>query len=365
MTVHLWDVLDMQALDKAIEGGYVREQTHPALPLRILNYTEKAQYERAWDAVTLNCRGLIVNSDGEIVARPFAKFFNYSEHPEGTFDLRSRVAVTDKWDGSLGILYPTPDGHAIATRGSFTSEQAQHATRVWQERYAEITEVDQDITWLFEIIYPGNRIVCDYGDMDDLVLLGGVEIETGHHVRPGFFVYDGPSTTTFHYDTLAEALAAKPRPGAEGMVVRLNDTRWPARFGTLIKIKQDDYVRLHRLVTGLNARVVWEALGEGKSVADICEPLPDEFHDWVKDVAERLTAKAERVLSLATAKHEAILLALGDEWTRKDYAALAAQSEHRAWLFMLLDGKDPAAKIWRTLRPSGDERPVHVSEDTA
>src|SRR5439155_17561955 len=37
---------------------------------------------------------------------------------------------------SLGILYPTPEGHAIATRGSFASEQALHATEVLREKYA-------------------------------------------------------------------------------------------------------------------------------------------------------------------------------------------------------------------------------------
>jgi hypothetical protein len=51
-------------------------------------------------------------------------------------DLAARCVVTDKLDGSLGILYPTPDGHAIATRGAFVSEQALHATELWLDRYA-------------------------------------------------------------------------------------------------------------------------------------------------------------------------------------------------------------------------------------
>jgi RNA ligase len=338
MTIHLWDVLDLQALDKALEDGYIREQTHPALPLRILNYTERAQYERAWNAVTLTCRGLIVNNQGEIVARPFSKFFNYAEHPEGTFDLAARVTVTDKLDGSLGILYPTPDGHAVATRGSFTSEQAQHATKIWQERYADAAKVDGTATWLFEIIYPGNRIVCDYGDMDDLVLLGAVHHRNGVPLVADVLDYPGPKVNRFAYGTLAEALAAPPRPGAEGIVICFHHD------ATLVKVKQEDYVALHRLVTGLNARVVWERLGAGESVQQICEPLPDEFHGWVRDVADRLMGELRRIEYAARARHEVILDRL---------------------LFMLLDGKDPAPKIWRTLRPSGEDRPVNVSEDTA
>jgi RNA ligase len=359
--VHLGGLFDTAELADLIDAGYVRQQVHPKGSLTILNYTEKAVYERVWNDVTRNCRGLIVRDALEVVARPWRKFFNYGEHPEGSLDLGARVAVTDKWDGSLGILYPSPEGgFAVATRGSFTSEQAVHATKVWQERYAEITEVDEDITWLFEIIYPGNRIVCDYGDMDDLVLLGGVEIMTGRPIRPEFFVYDGPRTKTFAYDTLADALAAQPRPGAEGLVVR-----FPDNDHLMIKLKQDDYVALHRIVTGLNARVVWEHLGEGRTAAEICEPLPDELHDWVKNLAADLSQQMVSIIVAARREHARIKASLPAGWSRKDYAAVASRSPNRAWLFLLLDGKDPSPKIWRTLRPSGDNRPLNITEDVA
>ncbi|MFC9973572.1 RNA ligase [Spirillospora sp. NPDC127200] len=358
-SLHLGDLLDLEALEKAITDGYVRRQQHPDLPLTILNYTERCQYERAWTFVTTTCRGLIVNDEGHIVARPFAKFFNYSEHPEGAFDLGARVTVTDKLDGSLGILYPTPDGYAIATRGSFTSEQAQHATKIWRERYADTADVDQGITWLFEIIYPGNRIVCDYGDLDDLVLLGGVHHRNGVPITADVLDFPGPKVTEFGYATLAEALAAPPRPGAEGIVICF------AHDATMVKVKQNDYVRLHRLVTGLNARAVWEALGAGNTIADICEPLPDEFHGWVENVAADLMNRAVAILTSARREHARIKSTLPDGWTRRDYAAAAATSPLRAWLFMLLDGKDPAPKIWRTLRPTGAERPFDHGEDAA
>lgn len=205
---HLDDLFPPADLKQAIDDGYVRVQHHPELPLRILNYSEKVQWEKAWTSVTLTCRGLIVDDEGNIVARPFGKFFNYSEHPEGSLDLGAYAVVTDKQDGSLGILYPTPDGHAIATRGSFTSDQALHATKIWQERYADKVTVYPDTTYLFEIVFPENRIVCDYGDLDDLVLLGGVDIVSGIPIRTSLIRYPGPRTTTFGYTTLAEALAA-------------------------------------------------------------------------------------------------------------------------------------------------------------
>ncbi|GAA1365731.1 RNA ligase [Streptomyces beijiangensis] len=360
MYPNLSDLVDLDLLAQSISAGYVREQVHPSLPLRILNYSEKAQFERVWDDATRQCRGLIIDRGGKVLARPYAKFFNYAEHPEGSFALDARVVVTDKLDGSLGVLYPTPDGHAVATRGSFASDQALHATEVWLKRYAPIVEPAPGVTYLFEIIYPANRIVCDYGDLDDLVLLGGVETASGTPVPADSLPWSGPRVSTFDYATLREALTAEPRGGAEGLVLR-----FPGQDQTMIKIKQDDYVALHRIVTGLNARIVWERLGAGDGTGSICEDLPDEFHGWVRDVAAGLAARREAILAAAEAEHRRILTGLPEGWERKEYAAAAGRSPHRAWLFLLLDGRDPSARIWHTLRPSGDHRPVNTSEDTA
>jgi len=359
MPLHIGELFDLAHLDERISSGYVRVQQHPTEPLEIYNYTEKAQFEQAWDFATMNCRGLIVHQDGTLVARPFAKFFNYGDPQAGELDLSAPAEVIDKMDGSLGILYPTPDGYAVATRGSFTSMQAVHATAVFRARHRDFEPPD-GMTVLFEIIYPENRIVCDYNGADDLFLLGAVDIATGHVVGPDWVSgWGGPLATVFDARTLGEALAMPPRPGAEGLVVRLLTS------GHMVKIKQADYLVLHKIVTGLNARGVWEALGEGKTVADICEPLPDEFHQWVKDIAGDLLREAGDILDGAELAHEQILASLPAGWTRKDYALAAAKSTFRPWLFNLLDERDPRPAIWKTLRPSGDVRPVTFSEDAA
>lgn len=358
MRPHIDDLLDPVRLAEAVAGGYVKEQTHPELPLRILNYTEKTQYERAWTEVTRLCRGLVVDGDGRVAARPYPKFFNYAEYPEGSFDLDEPAVVSDKADGSLGLLYPTPDGHAVATRGSFASDQARHATAVWRERYADRMKVPEGVTCLFEIIYPANRIVCDYGGLDDLVLLGGVDIATGRVVEVDG--WPGPAAETFAHRTLREALAAPPRPGAEGLIVRL-----PGRGDLMVKLKQEDYLALHRMITGLNARVVWERLGAGEDTAAVCEGLPDEFHGWVNALARDLDGRRRELLARIEAEHAAIVAALPDGWSRKDYAAVASRSPLRGWLFQVLDGRDPSARIWQTLRPAGDDRPFTPSEDVS
>lgn len=362
VTLHLHDLLDVDQLDALIASGHIRHRTHPDDDrLRILNYTEKAQYERVWTHETRTCRGLIVDDAGAVLARPWAKFYNYGEHPEGALDLSARVEVTDKLDGSLGILYAAPDGWAIATRGSFASEQAQHATAVLRERYSDFTPI-AGWTYLFEVIYPANRIVVDYTGLDDMVLLGAVRIADGMAAGPNDVPeWTGPRTRSFEVGNLADALAMPPRPNAEGVVVRFVD-------GLMVKVKQDDYVRLHRLVTGLSERSVWEHLAENAGTyTGLLESIPDEFHGWVQDTAETLKARHWDVLDHAIEAHNELLADLGDNPARKDYAlAIRDRAPELApYCFQMLDGRDPAPSIWKAIRPVGSNPMKHTSEDVA
>ena len=71
---------DLSILNDYVSEGLVIGQAHSTLPLAIFNYSRTCQYDRLWDDVTLNCRGLILDTEGNIIARPFPKFFNYEEH---------------------------------------------------------------------------------------------------------------------------------------------------------------------------------------------------------------------------------------------------------------------------------------------
>jgi RNA ligase len=379
----LYDIVDRDELRAAIEAKHVREQFHPSEPLAILNYTEACVYENGWNDTTLLCRGLIYNTDdGQVVARPFAKFFNYGQPGAAEIPLDADVSVTDKVDGSLGIIYRRPsDGfYAVATRGSFGSDQALHATELLGDRYPDF-EPDTDTTYLVEIVYPENRIVLDYGDQDDLILLGAVDIATGvvdepavARVRSG---WAGPITETFTYRSLAEALAAAPRPNAEGFVVRRTTGRLGAGLGDSVKIKQEDYVALHKIVTGLSQRTVWQHLVDGLPIEDLIKPLPDEFHTWVREVAHELNRAVDRrATELHTAYFDLVSAdptgfsvgATDDAREVKKRFALEAKGHPDAWaLFALYDGKDIRPKLWDQVKPEAFLTPSGrtFSEDAA
>ena len=57
-------------------------QKHPEADLFIYNYTRNAEYNKVWNEVTLQTRGLILDSEMNIVALPLRKIFNDFETKE-------------------------------------------------------------------------------------------------------------------------------------------------------------------------------------------------------------------------------------------------------------------------------------------
>lgn len=384
--MHIYDLAPLDELQWLLANGYVREQVHPTEPLSILNYTDRAMTkpEIFRDYPALNyCRGLIWNTDnGEIVARPFKKFWNRGQDNAARIRPADRVEVIDKVDGSLGIAYRRPsDGFiAIATRGSFTSDQALHATELLGDKYADWYPTAGE-TALFEIVFPENRIVLDYGDQDDLVLLGSVEIESGAVTGPADASYlhrwCGPAADAILAGKWQDVVKQIPlnRENREGVVVRVKMATDMSRIGSMVKLKQEDYLILHRAIFGLSTRRVYEAILAGTELAAILEPLPDEFHDWTRAVhAELYLAFNKRRKLLLEQYSNTMDYAFksglagiyedesGHEWTvdrdKRGAVARLFQESSDPWaMFALLDGKDIAPRIWKDLQPPAGQTP--------
>jgi RNA ligase len=138
----------LEKLNKYHEEGLVYKQVHPTLPLTIWNYSEKVQYEGLWDEITLQTRGLVTDDEGNIVARPFKKFFNLEE---GKHTPTEEFEVYEKMDGSLLIVFWYEGKWIVATRGSFTSDQAIKGVELLKKYNTDI--MFRHLTYCFEIIY--------------------------------------------------------------------------------------------------------------------------------------------------------------------------------------------------------------------
>lgn len=369
------DYLDVALLMDHLANGYVREQTHPDLhlPLAILNYTHKAQIEGLWDDVTRKCRGLIYNWETtEIVSRPFEKFFNHNQPEAPSWALWDErdVRVQEKMDGSLGIIYPHPgmvSGYAVATRGSFESEQAVEATHMLNTFYQGF-RAHPDASYLVEIVYPQNRIVVDYGDTTELFLLDILHTESGQSLlaaRSGWPHEMAPFPPTMHFKV---SQITEHRENAEGYVIT------NVRTGERVKIKFEEYKRLHKLITGVTEKTIWELLSKGESVDTLLEVVPDEFYDWVQQTTDDLNSQFNRMYRvcfnnfLTVLGTDIIKMAKdGDEGRerRRLFAQEIAESDFKDVMFAFYDDRDVSPMIWKRLKPAYSKPFWNQSEDVS
>jgi len=360
----LFDLVDEAEYLEAVKNKHIKTQVHPTAPYIIHNYTDSCTWDRVWNNSTMTCRGLITHAvTGEIIARSIPKFFNWDQEEAPTLKLSDRVFVVDKMDGSLGILYPMPDGSmAVATRGSFTSDQARWATE-WLRLVTKVYrwKPDPDYTYLFEIIYPENRIVVDYGTREDITFLMKIHNETGKAVHADHSL-PGAIPVAHRYEALTtwgDALSAEPRHNAEGFVIDILDT------SLRVKIKYEDYKRLHRYVTGINERHVWEAVMGHKDLKAEFEGAPDEFHDWVQEVADKLDWSFGTIAREIGFEFQRVIQTFPNytHEDRGDFARAVSKSPNRAAMFALLDRKPIDDIIWKELKPFNPKSVRLVSSD--
>jgi len=278
-------IASLEEFNKAVEENRISGQKHPTLPLRIYKYTPQTTFKKDWDDVTLASRGLIVNQEtGEIVARPFGKFFNYNEQSVPVELMRGPISVTEKLDGSLGISYEGENGLEITTAGGFTAPQAAHATKVYRERYEGNWSPDPDKTYMWEIIYPENRIVVDYGDEDDIHLIGAVDKRTGVSV-PVSQVTEWKWKRAEEHTNLKDinsVVGSDERSNHEGFIVHYTDT------DTRVKFKHAEYLNHHRYATGINSRRIWEMMQSGEDMTEWRKRAPEEFEDYINNSTKKI-----------------------------------------------------------------------------
>lgn len=387
----LHDLIPAADLQAEIDDGWITRKTHPTLPLSIYTYTRACQYDRHWTPATIACRGLIADdTTGAIVAMPFAKFFNHAEHalgheyapplPDEPFE------IFDKEDGSLGIVFHYDGRWHVASKGSFISDQAR-----WAQTWLDAREPDRLLapghTYLAEILYPENRIVVNNGDQRTLVLLAvhapdGAESPVWKH-REDWAALGGRVVRSWPALPLPELVRlAALNEKLDGTAATGSDAEgWVIRFasGVRAKIKLAEYVRLHKVLTGVNARDIWRALAvtvlgpaadpkrtaqalncapaEIEAMRQVADPLaaildnvPDEFDQWVRGICADLTAHVEALeAEIEDAFHDRAHLHTDRGAFARSVATL--DPAVRAAMFLRLDGKDLALHLWRNVKP--------------
>ena len=148
----------------------------------VVNYMVSLEETFRWDSddpvgstVRRECRGLIFNREGELVSRPYHKFFNVGEKEEtqlNKVNLYEPHVVLEKLDGSMIRPIPTPEGFRLATKAGVT-DVAMNAEVFIADKPHYATFIrkcfQRNTTPIFEWCSRANRIVVDYPE-DQLIL---------------------------------------------------------------------------------------------------------------------------------------------------------------------------------------------------
>ncbi|MCF8783235.1 T4 RnlA family RNA ligase [Rhodococcus ruber] len=344
MTAKYTTTPDKAKLDQYVKLGLVRSQTNDAGTLTIYVYTEFTQFERIWNNVTRQCRGLVVDNSGRCVVKCLPKFFNADE-PEALYDRPQSfdpadVVVQDKLDGSLiQVANDHEHGLVVTSKGSFTSDQAAWARQIIEESYSDHDAYFKPgLTYIFELIHPDNRIVLDYGDRRELVLLAVVETDTGKERD----IYTNRFLPFHCADRLNRTLTDPETVNAmtedrlvEGVVANYGGYR--------VKIKTDEYLRLHRIVTDFTPKRVWEALSNGDSLE--FENMPEEFQAWLDETASQFKAQFEALDAQITAEFERAAPLSDKE------LGLSQDFKYKGQIFTQRNGRDIESSIWKMIYP--------------
>ena len=351
--------------DKLVESGMLR--CDDLGDLRVYTYTDACVFSRSWTDMTLNSRGHIFDRrTGEMVACSFSKFFNLGERPEtceSALPWDGGFTAFEKVDGWLGNLYRHAGRFAVATRGSFRSSGAEWATQFLQEKY-DLTGLPDEVTLVFELVSPLTKIIVDYGEREDLVLLAAFNRRTGDEFpwsqvaawarRYGFSLPKVLRGTARRFHQL---LAEADGRQTEGFVIRF-------ATGLRVKMKAEDYIRRAAVISNLTPLAVWGAMSGGRLNRIYREAVDGDYLDRLDALAEELEAQFATVTCEIEDDFASVFRSEQDrDENRKAFAEMVgtAKLRHRAVMFARLDCKGGAIEryIMSLIRPHNNEMQVH------
>lgn len=304
------------------------------------------------DAIRRECRGIMFDAKtGDIIRRPFHKFFNLNQRPEtqiGVVDFSRPHTVVDKLDGSMIAPFFLDNGMMYFGTKLGVTEAAEKAN-AWAhfqvlKNYMEFSRVliRRNYTPIFEWTSPNQRIVLRYPE-DMLTLTAIRHMHTGEYVSfttmrflaTGYNVpFLEPLMTVENIDEFVSMTAALK--DKEGFVVCFND-------GHKLKVKAEEYCSIHsakdHIVREKNVlRLIFE-----EKLDDVlplltpedrahCEKFQDEVLKNVMGFVAHLKGAVQLMKQTCPTKKDFALVILDAKCTLRKASGL---------LFKIWDGHDP------------------------
>lgn len=322
---------------------------------QVVNYVfnDQSTFETPFEA---ECRGLIFDMDGKILARRYHKFFNAGERADVLLqDVANKMATMDyvileKLDGSMISPIPRTDvRHSneiqfrLGTKMGITDVALQaEAWLVGRTNYIEFINycISVGLTPIFEWCSPQQRIVLEYTE-ENLILTG-----IRYNVHGAYVTYKEMERYSRAFNiplvkTLAKDLSidqVKSMEDSEGIVIRFDD-------GHMVKVKSDWYCKIHKVKDDVCSESKVLDLIVNEKVDDVLPILMEE---------DKALVEAYRKSSLIHLGHFTMGLIeyyfkirdkLSDKDSRKDFAEFVKDEKYKGLLFKMYDAKQEPLTI--------------------
>ena len=348
-------------LIECVNKGLVKKNLHLTEPLRLYDYTKDCMFKQTWNEITIMTRGLVLDHSYNVVAKGFNKFFNLEEleNKKVKIPWSEKYTVTEKMDGSMLMYFAFTNPYSNVTtwhtntRGSFYSTQAIMGKTIIDQKYKHV-KFNKDYTYIFEVIYPDNRLVVNYGNMTDVVLIGVINIHTGKELDLDLFKDSGLNIVP-HYTEHIFELIKNPIPNKEGYVVTFES-------GFKFKVKFEEYVTLHKLWSGLSSKALWECVSIGMSLEDIKYHYKHkEFFDFIDIEVEALNDKFNEHISEINKAYKHVKN-FKNRKTQAKWVNDNVQKCLRGFVFSKLDNKFNSLDVYKVIQPNKNKKAMKGME---
>lgn len=253
---------DKNLIEQYIEEGLLIRQWHSSLPLQILNYSRKCEYEEFWNDITKSCRSLILDKDYKLVCGNMSKFWNFYQHSDEDKEKivkrmnSGKFIVQTKWDGTLGTIFEYNGQIVCASKGSFDSFVTKEMYKMIKDKLFinDLETVKSNL--VVEVISPETHILCNYGDKRELRVITAYRRDRENNdyfewpyeetlniiknIDPKQELLKPIETFNMNFEQLQEWTKTKQDKLEEGFVVRFTDNEnEPIQR---VKFKSEDYL---------------------------------------------------------------------------------------------------------------------------
>lgn len=150
------------------------------------------------NASVMECRGIILDKEFNVISLPFIRFFNYDQHTRKNIDWNT-ARIFEKQDGTAIQLYfdPYKDGWCVGTFGAaettdpvslmnkYTGEKVDYdftfGELFWKVSNFDKSFLNKDYNYIFELSTEYNQVVNKYDD-SKLSLIGSRNCKTFEEV---------------------------------------------------------------------------------------------------------------------------------------------------------------------------------------